>query len=267
MENSGSVHHFGCTKCGECCRGWRLPLSLAEATAWTERGQDIEILCLATPASSGPDAADPAALHHWNTSFPATCGALPVRIKLVLAAQLGAACPNLQPDLGCAIYEDRPQACRIYPAGLDPFSTVDPGQKRCPPDAWAPAYPAFLRDGACIDESYRHNQDRFHAAAMADVRFHQDLCETLNIRHAALSGEGCVIHRPSASSVLAALTQCSEAGPGPAPSWTIVSHDQTTIEALTRIKSQGIHVPPHGRHPDFNWDYLGFFNGPAGSAS
>ncbi len=36
----------------------------------------------------------------------------------------------------CGIYEERPLVCRIYPAEISPFITLDPADKVCPPEMW-----------------------------------------------------------------------------------------------------------------------------------
>ncbi|MGD8387448.1 MAG: YkgJ family cysteine cluster protein [Desulfobacteraceae bacterium] len=49
-------------------------------------------------------------------------------IRLVMNEDERRTCPFLTPD-GCAVYEDRPAACRIYPLGRAAMSLEQPGQK------------------------------------------------------------------------------------------------------------------------------------------
>jgi hypothetical protein len=47
---------FDCTMCGKCCHDLRLPLTVTEAIAWLERGNDVQILCEALPWPEEPPA-------------------------------------------------------------------------------------------------------------------------------------------------------------------------------------------------------------------
>ena len=37
--------HFGCTQCGKCCRDTKVPLTVAEAIKWLNRGDEVQLLC------------------------------------------------------------------------------------------------------------------------------------------------------------------------------------------------------------------------------
>lgn len=255
------VHHFGCTGCGGCCRGWRLPLSVAEAIAWTNRGHDVEVLCQAIPWSSVPGGDDHAAHYQWETSFAAVSGPVPVRVNVILAANLDGACPHLHEDLGCGIYTQRPQACRIYPAGLDPFAMAHPKHRRCPTEAWSPENPVLLRSGACVDEAYARLQKGYQASARADAGKHGTLCALLGLRHAAITGEGSVIHRPDRATMLAALRQAETAPGEDAREWTIISSSKWTVEALLRLQAHGLHAHDGNGSYGHEWEYVNFFHG------
>lgn len=49
-------------------------------------------------------------------------------IRLLMTEDKRRSCPFLTPD-GCAVYEDRPVACRIYPLGRAAMSLEQPGRK------------------------------------------------------------------------------------------------------------------------------------------
>ena len=71
---------------------------------------------------------DQQAAHRRRRSFAAMSGRLPVRIVVILAADISGACPNLKHDLRCGIYERRPLVCRIYPAEINPFILTKDGK-------------------------------------------------------------------------------------------------------------------------------------------
>lgn len=212
-------HHFGCTRCGGCCQGWRLPLSLNEANRWTSAGHRVEVLAQAQPAMpvSGRKT--------WQDGFPAVIGGVAMTVTVVLTADLGPACPHLRPDHACANHAGRPLACRIYPAGLDPDFPSLPGQKRCPPEAWAAGSPLLAADGACVDSGYRRDRDAFLAAMAADLEHMPRLCTLIRLRHVGLAGRGCVIHRPPHHRMSAALRLIGRRPGGPlvpGPDWVVV---------------------------------------------
>ena len=112
---------FECTMCGKCCHDLRLPLTVTEAVAWLERGNNVQILCEALPWPEEPPAENRLATHKRRRSFASMSGSLPTRVLVTLAAVYAGPCPNLRPDMRCAIYEQRPLVCRIYPAEINPF--------------------------------------------------------------------------------------------------------------------------------------------------
>lgn len=253
---------FGCTVCGRCCRGLRLPLSLAEAAAWLARGHTVEVLCKAIPWPAGDEAATPLARYEEGLSFPAASGALPVRIGVILAAPHGDGhggdgCPNLGPDTLCAIYDDRPMVCRIYPAEFNPFVPFDPAGKLCPPDAWAPAHPVLFRDGLPAEPGLSALIARYRATAVAEAPAKAALCARLGIRAAGLSNEGFAVHRPEPGALETAVRACLDgmAGGGDAGDWVIASNRGSTLDAL-RVVQASCRDARGGRAGD-GWAYLG----------
>jgi Fe-S-cluster containining protein len=123
---------FGCTICGKCCHDLRLPLAVTEAVAWLERGNDVQILCDASPWLEEPPEDNLQAVHRRRRSFAAMSGSLLTRVVVILAGAYAGPCPNLQPHMRCGIYEQRPLVCRIYPAEIIPFVELTPMHKACP---------------------------------------------------------------------------------------------------------------------------------------
>jgi Fe-S-cluster containining protein len=231
---------FQCTQCGDCCRGFRLPLSVEEAPRWLQDGHRIEVLCEAIPWVDEPPPSDRAAQFKRERSFATQSGTLPIRVLVTLAAPLGDGCPNLAPDQRCSIYERRPRACRIYPAEFNPLLEFAPERRRCPPEAWRAGSGPFIRQGAYVDPELRVLvRDRLKQA-VDDVPTLRALCETLGIGQAALANEGYVAHSPDAQDLIRALSS-TERRPAPSPSgWTFVSDQAETVEAIRSCGGQGL---------------------------
>lgn len=218
---------FGCTICGRCCHGLRLPLSVAEAIAWLERGDDVELLCDAAPALPHP----PGSPEAWRAerAVPAMSGDLPVTVAVTLTAVFDGACPNLLPDMACAIYNERPDVCRIYPAEMRRERPVDPIAKLCPSDAWSASQPPFIdASGRVAEPATARAIASSRLNAVADVASKAQLLATLGINAAALANEAYVIWRPARSALLAALQQAEVGGEYPPPDMAIVSQRQQT---------------------------------------
>ncbi len=206
---AGPALRFGCTICGRCCHGLRLPLSIAEAAAWLERGGDVELLCDAAPALSHPPGSPEA--YRAERAVPAMSGDLPVTVALTITAVFDGPCPNRLPDMACAIYADRPDVCRIYPAEVRPERTIDPAAKLCPPEAWnASEAPLTDAQGLVVEPvtakaiaSTRHN-------GIADVPAKARLMMNLRIDAAALANEAYVIWKPDRVSLLTALRDAAD---------------------------------------------------------
>ncbi|QDE39669.1 YkgJ family cysteine cluster protein [Luteibacter pinisoli] len=226
--------HFSCTMCGRCCHGLRLPLSVREALTWLDDGGSVEVFCEAVPWPEEPDADNGPAWHKRKRSFLAMSGHLPVRVIVTLVASFDGACPNLRDDMGCGIYARRPTACRIYPAEVNPFVSVEPAIKLCPPEAWQSGEVLQNDDGSWADPVVatavvkRREDDYAEGAAKAQ------LCTLLGIREAGLSNEGTVAYAPSAAHLRGALEAVVDgaAAPSPDDDWLLVSHRLRTMWLL-----------------------------------
>jgi Fe-S-cluster containining protein len=199
--------HFSCTQCGRCCRNLKLPLTVAEAIGWLTEGNDVQLICEAIPWPEEPLADDQRAAHRRRRSFAAMSGSLPTRVIVVLAANFAGACPHLQADMRCGIYERRPLVCRIYPAEINPFIQMDPAKKACPPEAWMGNQPLFQRDGRVIDDLVRKSIQQSRDTDAFDVAAKRRLCAALNLNCASLADEGYVVYSPGLDVLLTALSR------------------------------------------------------------
>lgn len=228
---------FECTMCGKCCHDLRLPLTVKEAVAWLERGHDVEIICEASPWPEEPPEDNLQAAHRRRRSFAGLSGSLPARVVVILAGAYAGPCPNLQPDMRCGIYEQRPLVCRIYPAEINPFIDLAPMHKACPPDAWTPGSSPLLRAGKLVDAGMLALIQQSRDADANDVPIKQQVCALLAIDQTAVSNEGFVAHSPDRIDLLGALRQASDepAAPTVSSTWRFVSNRRTTVDALVSV--------------------------------
>ncbi|WP_322024117.1 YkgJ family cysteine cluster protein [Burkholderia sp. BCC1977] len=229
---------FSCTGCGRCCHDLRIVLTVAEAAAWLRRGGHVELLCDAMPWPVEPAPDDAFAAYKRARSSPALSGTLPIRVTALLTASHAGPCPNLLDDLRCAIYDERPLVCRIYPAEVNPFVPLTPDSKQCPPDAWQQA--PLTRGGTIVDALTRENIARARAASVAEAPLRARLCAALGIDTAAVANEGFAIHAPPADALLAALSGLDDArataAAEPAPTaWTLLTNRTATADTLRSV--------------------------------
>jgi Fe-S-cluster containining protein len=225
--------NFSCVSCGKCCHDLRLPLTWHEATDWLARKGTVELLCEALPWLEEPDPSNLQAQHKRRRSFPTMSGNLPVRVIVVLTAVYTGACPNLDADFRCSIYEIRPHVCRIYPAEINPFIALSPANKLCPPEAWASQVP-LMRGDTIADDEIRLHVAQSRRDDEREAVSKQALCALLGIGSAGLGGEGFAVHAPPADQLLEALRAgIQDVDLENFPSWTILSNQASTIKALT----------------------------------
>jgi len=249
---------FQCTKCGACCGGFRLPLSVGEALNWLQDGNPVEVLCEAIPWPSEPPPSDLAAAFKRERSFPARSGALPIRVLVTLVAPLGDACPNLASDQSCQIYQRRPRACRIYPAESNPFVEFVPARKRCPTEAWRAGGEPFIRHGAYVQPELRVVVQGKMQQAVDDVPALQALCAALGLRQAAMANEGYVVHAPSAADFLNGLSVAPREPARDLANWEFVSNNSETVEAIQSCNGECL-PSSGGLHSQAS--YLSLFSG------
>ncbi|PQV49299.1 YkgJ family cysteine cluster protein [Paraburkholderia sp. BL21I4N1] len=250
--------NFECTACGKCCHDLRLPLTLAEATAWLARGGQMELLCEAIPWPVEPEADNEQAAYKKARSAATMSGSLPVRVSVLLVAAFAGACPNLGSDMRCRIYEERPLVCRIYPAEINPFVALAPESKACPPDAWQ--HTPLQRHGVLVDETTRELIGESRRTSELEAALRVQLCLALGLNEAALANEGFVIYAPDSDALRAALQQV-RATPAnetlaAATPWTFVSNRAVTVETLLSVGAAGRLNEPTA---DAHFRYHGYF--------
>jgi Fe-S-cluster containining protein len=249
---------FECTQCGNCCRHLKLPLTAAEAVDWLKEGHQVQLICDALPWPEESPTRDQKAAHWGRRSFAGMSGSMPMRVVVILVANLGGACPHLLADMRCGIYERRPLVCRIYPAEINPFVQLEPDKKACPPEAWAPHHALLQRDGRLTNDVVRRDVQRSRDTDALDTEAKLRVCAALNLVDAALAEEGFVMYSPPIATLLSALSGAVQNTDGAAPliRWRFVSNRSETIADLSRNGAVAI----HSRSMEAGPEYLGFSN-------
>jgi len=259
--------------CGRCCHDLRLPLAVDEARAWLARGGDVQLFCDAIVWPQEPPAGDGLAQHRRRRSFAASSGALPVRVSVTLVAAFDGACPHLRADMACGAYDERPRVCRIYPAEVNPFVTLDPAAKACPADAWSEAKPPLMREGRLVDAQTAALVARSREADERDRIAKSYLCALLGYDAAALANEGFAVYAPPRARLAAALQaaqQASEPLDNPEPRspypWRFVTNRATTLATLQSVGATASLVA-QPQDAEAVPAYLGFFAAETGAAA
>jgi Fe-S-cluster containining protein len=248
---------FHCTKCGNCCKNLRLPLSVDESVRWLNSGNPVQVLCEAIPWPAELPDTHLLAAYKRERSFPAMSGQLPIRVLVTLAAPLGESCPNLLVDDNtCGIYEQRPLVCRIYPAEVNPFFKLMPEIRSCPPEAWETGGSPMMRDEVYTDTELRLQIQSKQELLILDVPTQEALCAALGIHLTALANEGFVVYAPDNATLLSALQEVKQGITPATQEWEFISERSETVEMVRSCEATC--SQPSDHQPDA-FTYLSLF--------
>lgn len=213
-------------------------------------------MCEAVPWPGEPSADDAQTRYWLGRSFAAASGTMPTRVVVILAAHFAGACPHLQSSMNCDIYGRRPAVCRIYPAEINPFTSLKTSRKLCPPEAWSEAGAVLAVDGGIVAAATRADIVATRAADAADAGVKSSVCAALRLNAAALAKEGLVVYSPPAQALLAALEEASagSAAASAETQWIIVSPSAATLADLATVGAVGI---VHAPLPPPPYQYIG----------
>jgi Fe-S-cluster containining protein len=171
-------------------------------------------------------------------------GSMPTRVVVMLVANVVGACPYLLANNRCGIYEDRPLVCRIYPAEINPFIALKPGNKACPPEAWGQCQPVLQRGGALVDDLIRQDIELSQAADVLEAELKRRLCLALNVEHTGLVHEAVLVYSPSAETLSSALAFAIATGSvqEPAAQWRFVSDQPESVSNITKSGGIAFHL-------------------------
>jgi Fe-S-cluster containining protein len=262
--------HFGCTQCGDCCRKTKIPLTAHEAADWLSGGNEVQVICEASPWLEDRSADDPEVARFKRRSFDAVSGPLPIRVVVMLVANIPGDCPNLTVDARCGAYERRPLVCQIYPAEINPHVRFDTAKKACPTAAWAAHHPLLFTDRKLVGAELQTKVDQWRAAETQDLIVKRQLCSALQISDAAVAQEGFLVFTPPRDVLLRTLDaairgwyEVSEEMSSATP-WRFVTDRADTAESLARKRAV---VMATGSTAAMPCQYIGFKRQPAIAAS
>ena len=212
----------------------KIPLSVAEAVKWLNRGHQVQLICEASPWPEDSSDEDPRADHFKRRSFAVMSGSMPTRVVAMLVANITGACPNLSADMLCGIYDDRPLVCRIYPAEVNPLLALNPEKKLCPPEAWTTDKPLFQRNGNVTGAELARDIETLRQADALDAKLKSRLCAALKVADAGLVHEAVLVYSPAPDDLIAALTLATDENDVESipAQWQFVSDQSETIEDL-----------------------------------
>jgi len=239
---------FNCTQCGKCCHALNLPLTAQEAIDWSKRGGNIKILTEGIPWTDDTLLSDSLFTRKKAITFEAMSGSLAIRVAVTLVGYYSDACPNLDDNQNCSIYEQRPLTCRIYPFEMNPQIQLNPIHKLCPQDAWQTVtfpdrtIPEISPAVYLIDELTRDLITKLYETNSNDVLFKKALCAKLGIKSCSLSNNGYLFHLVEREQLNLALKATGSGSnqhlierEPTNDSWLIYSNNQQTLEDLKGI--------------------------------
>ncbi|WP_439885769.1 YkgJ family cysteine cluster protein [Pseudomonas syringae] len=235
---------FACNGCGICCKGRLIPLTLQEAEEWLDRGNDVAVILEAFDHSTYLDPAHYA--HSVKRAAEVISGEARIQVVAVFAGNALTQCPSLGEDNRCGIYEDRPLVCRIYPMEINPFLTLRPEEKVCPPEVWESGDVLFsdrVVDPVLEDQIQRSRQaDRDDAGAKIAV------CEQMGMNVAAWKGDALAVYLADRVLLRQAIRLVRAGDPGPANvSWKVRADD---ADLHTRLDLAGVEMD-FGKQTDY----------------
>ncbi|AHZ68734.1 hypothetical protein OU5_1655 [Pseudomonas mandelii JR-1] len=200
MQNN--TVRFSCVGCGICCKGRLIPLTLAEAQQWLNRGHDIAVILEAFDESSWPHSSAKFA-HAKGRSVSVICGKTQIQVIAVFAGKALEQCPNLRADNLCGIYEERPLVCRIYPMEINPFIALRQDNKACPPQAWE-SDDILCTDGRA-DPALEALVNQSRQADRADASSKIAICAQLGLNVASWKDNALAVYFPPRGKLLEAI--------------------------------------------------------------
>ena len=237
-------------------------MSAYEAVDWLNDGNEVQIICEALPWAQDRSADDPEAARFKQRSFAALSDLLPIRVLVMLVANIPGDCPNLLPDFRCGVYERRPLVCQIYPAEVNPFLQLDKTLKGCPEDAWGSHQPLLMRGGKLVNADIQLKIDQWRATEELEIIVKRQTCSALQISDASVAQEGFLVFTPPRDALLRTLDAAlrgwyavNDKLSAETP-WRFVTDRSETAQSLTR--SGAVVLSPSSSTAAMACEYIGF---------
>jgi len=173
----------------------------------------VAVILEAFDASTWPSQPEQWA-HNARRSVEVGSGRAKVRVIAVFAANALNHCPNLGENDLCGIYHERPLVCRIYPMEINPFITLRPEHKGCPPEAWQQGEVLFT--DRIVDPALQRQVNQSRQADRDDARAKVAVCEALGLTVAAWKEDALAVYLPDRVQLADAIAR-QDAGLAAAP--------------------------------------------------
>ncbi|WP_044423076.1 YkgJ family cysteine cluster protein [Pseudomonas syringae group genomosp. 3] len=244
MENE--TIRFACNGCGVCCKGRLIPLTLDETRHWLARGHDVAVLLEAFDETTWPTEPQQFA-HSAQRAADVDSGSAQIKVIAVFTANALGQCPNLGLDDRCGIYHDRPLVCRIYPMEINPFISMDPKNKACPPQVWEAEEVIFT--DRIVDPVLASQVQQSRLADRGDAQAKIEICESMGLKVAAWKGNALAVYQPDRL-MLANAIEAHDAGFAAQSGGTWkVRVDQSDLSS--ELRSSGIAVETCVQQSDY----------------
>lgn len=182
---------FACNGCGTYRKGWLVPLTLYETRQWLKRGHEVAILLKVFDELYWSLSQQEFA-HAKGRAVEATSGDASIHVIARFAGNSLNSYQNLGDNKNRGIYGERPLVCRIYPAEINSFITLNPANKICTPDVWEEGEVLFTV--RIIDPALVKHIERSQKADRDDARAKIALCEILGLNVAAWKGNAFTVY-------------------------------------------------------------------------
>ena len=236
---------FNCTQCGKCCHNLNIPLSIEEAKAWLLSGHQLKILTEAIPWVNDTPLTEDVLIRKKTMTFAGSSGDLSIRVLMTFVGFFKDACPNLDSNYNCKIYDTRPLTCRIYPFEMNPKIKLDPTKKLCPSEAWESTSNQKTSISnhkiVIIDQATQKDIEEIYTQSVTDAEIKGAICNELGIKTCSLSNNGYLFHLVDQHKLLSTIeklttdTHTIKPNEQDTSNWTIYSANEETLNDLKMV--------------------------------
>nr|WP_232105815.1 YkgJ family cysteine cluster protein [Pseudomonas parafulva] len=250
MEPANQVSdslRFACTGCGKCCSGHHVPLTLVESQRWARDGGQVIVLIEAFVVD-GPGMPPEQREHVLLRSHAVPSADGQIRVSVTFAAFNPGRCRYLADNDLCAIYDQRPLVCRIYPVEINPHIPLRPEGKDCPPEAWQQG-PDLIHGTQLVDAQLQALVQASRQADREDIAAKVAVCHALGMTTSALKGNGFTAYLPDMQAFVTALVDQPQDIWG---SWVLHVEDAAL---QVQLQAHGVQVTDQ---PPVYYAFIGF---------
>ena len=176
--------------------------------------------------------------HSVQRAVDVASGDARIQVIAIFAGNALIQCPSLGEDNHCTIYEDRPLVCRIYPMEINPFLTLRPEEKVCPPEVWESG--EVLWSDRVVDPVLEDQIQRSRQADRDDAKAKVSVCAALGMSVAAWKGNALAVYLTDRVQLQQAISLVRAGGDVLADvSWKVRVDD---ADLHTRLQGAGVEL-------------------------